>query len=240
MDKLLSCHCGTLLSYKVVGQHGAYTIVQCVRCQTLRTLQVQADPTTFYTQDEQYHAVQQITEGKPPYQERFEHDYSLACYHRLPKYLKQLRFLDVGCANGAFVAAMKDIGFDAHGLEINPQMAEFASAQSGCPIYTNWSQVTGKFDVITYHDVFEHVESPPDELARVFRALRPQGLLVLDVPDAGCTEAAFMDWKHWRPEQHLWHWTAQTLHACVARGGFIMEAVDRPIPGKLVLYARRN
>lgn len=237
--ELSQCLCGQL-GFKFVGCKDGFTIVQCQRCHTLRTLERLPDPTMIYKAGDAYHVEQQQKEGKPPYQERFQHDWTIGNL-RLAKIQNCRRLLDVGCSNGAFVnAAGENWGYNAEGLELNPEIAAFARQKTKRIIHESWSTVVGRFDVITYHDVFEHVPDPRDELARVFRHLRSEGLLVLDCPDAGCTEAAFMDWKHWRPEQHLWHWTEQTLTVLVQRAGFIVQEVDRPIPGKLVVYARKN
>jgi 2-polyprenyl-3-methyl-5-hydroxy-6-metoxy-1,4-benzoquinol methylase len=120
-------------------------------------------------------------------------------------------------------------------------MARAAAEASGRPVYTAWDEIAAprSFDFITYHDVFEHVVDPRAELATARANLRGGGLLVLDVPDNDDPEARHPDmrWKHWRPEQHLWHWSAGTLTRFLAREGWEVRAVDHPIPGKLVVYA---
>jgi SAM-dependent methyltransferase len=109
-------------------------------------------------------------------------------------------------------------------------------------IHQNWLDVRGRFDIITYHDVIEHVQDPTAELLRLHRYLRPEGLLVLDTPDADDREFAErgLDWHHLKPIEHLWYFTERSLGTLLSKTGYLIEQIDRPIPGKIVAYSRRQ
>lgn len=235
------CVCGTWAVH-VLGVKNGVAAGRCAKCSVIRTISRPSDYETIYTEGEEYHAGRcQEMYGYETYHERFGHDYRVAEELRIPKYLDQLRSLDVGCANGAFVDAMRMKGFAAEGLEVNPSMARWAADITECSIHTSWETIVPGFDIITYHDVFEHVVDPYKELAIIREYLRVEGLLIIDVPDA---DEVFGEHAraphHQKPEQHMWYWTEHTLRRELARFGFVVKHVDRPIVGKLVVYARKN
>lgn len=226
---------------KQISEKFGYVVVQCYYCGVIRTREREENYTTLYTEGDRYHVQEMNKIGREHYTQRFEHDYEIAWVNRIPLILEKFRTLDVGCANGAFVAAMKVQGFAAEGLELNPSMVEFAREQTDCPIFSSWDEIKGKYDIITYHDVFEHIIDPREELSRIRKHLRPDGLLILDCPDAD--EVFGPDARathHEKPDQHLFYYTEHTLRSLLASHAFITVEADRPITGKLVMYARKN
>jgi 2-polyprenyl-3-methyl-5-hydroxy-6-metoxy-1,4-benzoquinol methylase len=225
----------------VISEKDGYRVVKCSYCGTIRTEERNEDYETLYTEGTRYHIEEMDKIGRDHYLDRFDHDFDLAWNSRVPILFEHLRSLDVGCANGAFVVAMRASGIVAEGLELNPTMAAYARDTSHCPIHETWDTVQGEFDIVTYHDVFEHVVDPRDELYRVRAHLRSQGLLVLDCPDA---DEVFGENArtphHEKPDQHLFYYTEHTLRSLLASSQFIVVNVERPIVGKLVVYARKN
>ena len=229
------CLCGTV-AVDVLGSKDARPVGRCVRCGLIRTCSVPDDYMTLYRSGDRYHSERP---GHVPYRERFDHDRAIAAL-RWPRLLSHVRLLDVGCANGAFVRHAADQGLAAEGLEPNPGMAAWAHERCARPIHRSWDTVRGKFDIITYHDVIEHVPDPPRELRRLRRFLRSGGLLVIDTPDAD--DVRFrrlgLEWHHMKPQEHLWFFSEAHLRQLVEHAGFAVAHVDRPIEGKIVLYAR--
>jgi len=229
------CLCGAV-EVHVIGHKDSRPVGRCVRCDLVRTCRVPTDYMTLYTQGDRYHS------GRPghiPYRDRYDHDKTIAAL-RWPRLLSHVRLLDVGCANGAFVRHAAELGVAAEGLELNPGMAVWAEQRCGRPIHRSWKTVRGRFDVITYHDVIEHVPDPSRELRRVHRFLQASGLIVIDTPDAD--DERFnergLEWHHMKPQEHLWFFAERQLRWLVERTGFNVEDVDRPIQGKIVVYAR--
>jgi SAM-dependent methyltransferase len=224
-----------------VSEKEGYEVVRCGWCGIMRTTEREDNYETLYTEGTRYHVEEMDKIGRDHYGDRFDHDFDIAWDKRIPALLGQYRIIDVGCANGAFVSAMQQNGFQAEGIELNPTMAETARAVTGCPIHESWALVSGQFDIVTYHDVFEHVVNPRQELQLIRKYLRPNGLLVLDCPDAaeifGATARAS---HHEKPQQHLFYYTIDTLSALLISEGFYIGAVERPIVGKIVLYARKE
>lgn len=231
--------CGGVAA-QVLGQKHGYRVGKCLTCGLWRTLEHDVDYGVIY-QHTAYHDQHQVAEGHEPYKERYDHDWRVA-RSRYKKLAGLLRSLDVGCANGAFVAFMASKGWAAEGLEVNVGMANWAIKETGCPIHIGWNTVQGPFDLVTYHDVFEHLADPVDELARVRDVLRPHGQLILDVPNAEDPRFAELglEWHHCRPEQHIYFWDRRHLSGLLADAGFTVTTVDEPIKGKLVIYARNG
>jgi 2-polyprenyl-3-methyl-5-hydroxy-6-metoxy-1,4-benzoquinol methylase len=202
----------------------------------MRTLECPSTYETLYTEGDRYHVER---EGQTPYRERYDHDVGVAAV-RWPKLVRELRLLDVGCANGAFVKYAAQMGVQADGLEPNVNMARWARDRTRRSIFTTWEEVEGPYDVVTLHDVFEHAADPKHLLGKIRAVLRPGGLLILDVPDAEHEEfvRAPMLSHHMKPLEHLWFWDEANLGMLLASEKFIIKTVDRPIPGKLVVYAR--
>lgn len=235
------CLCGETFPVTPLGQKNGFTVAECEICGTLRRLEYDPEYTKLYTEGDYYHNALQLEVGHETYAERFDHDLGVA-RSRLHKLHGQSRLLDVGCANGAFLQGAKDAGYNVWGLELNPAMARAAAERVDCPVYTDWTDLRWfSFDVITYHDVIEHVEDPQAEIRRAAEHLYYGGLLVMDTPDFDDPrwQELGMEYHHVRPEQHLWYFTERTFVPLFKKAGLTVTHVDRPIPGKLVVYARR-
>jgi SAM-dependent methyltransferase len=125
--------------------------------------------------------------------EKFEHSYPLSYYadyarvihdvvgykNRLPATLKVLDFA-MGWGNWAMMA--KAFGCDVYGSELSPQRIAHAQ-RSGIKIIS-WDQIPlHEFDFINTDQVLEHVADPAGTLAHLKRALKPDGVIRVCVPD---------------------------------------------------------
>lgn len=98
--------------------------------------------------------------------------------------------IDVGCAEGFFGAAVKRAFPEAEvwGLEPSPEVAREAERRCdrmiSCPLEHAGAQLPSSyFDVVTMNDVLEHLPYPEPGLALVQRILKPDGRLVLSLPN---------------------------------------------------------
>lgn len=157
------------------------------------------------------------------------------------RHLDGAQVLDVGCSNGWFLSAADRRGARCFGIEPDPFFHERARrALPGDVKLVNgffpgdlpheWP----RFDLITFHDVFEHLEDPVGVLDACATRLTPRGLLVLSVPSAdgfvfrlgtvlrrlgfgGPLERAFQ--VHY-PFPHLLYLAPHSLEVLAARAGF--------------------
>lgn len=107
--------------------------------------------------------------------------------------------VDVGYGNGAFLATCRKLiphcyGYDVSGYPL-PEGVEFLEA---------WR--TTRVDVLTLFDVLEHFDDP--YILRDCQATH----LVISLP--WCHQVSdtwFENWKHRRPNEHLWHFNVAAM-----------------------------
>jgi 2-polyprenyl-3-methyl-5-hydroxy-6-metoxy-1,4-benzoquinol methylase len=137
------------------------------------------------------------------------------------------RILDVGCGMGLFVEVAALAGWDAWGVDLNqPAIAwaqQHVSENVRAGTVAEIAAPDGWFDCITMFDVIEHLADPRAELADVWRALRPGGLLVVVTPDAGAVMSRALG-SHWlemkRAPEHLQFFTVRGLSRMLSTCGF--------------------
>jgi 2-polyprenyl-3-methyl-5-hydroxy-6-metoxy-1,4-benzoquinol methylase len=99
-----------------------------------------------------------------------------------------LSILDVGCATGLFMRVAQAEGYTVTGIEPNKQL--FATTQKhGLHVIHDYFppklSLGEKFDVIIFNDVFEHIPDTHQILASCYENLKDDGLLILNLPNAG-------------------------------------------------------
>jgi len=100
--------------------------------------------------------------------------------------LRSGKVLDVGCGAGDRLEVFRRKGFDTYGVEIS-------SAAGHAKEHLKLNVVEGDlfkaqypgdfFDVITMHNVLEHVHSPRKLLQEISRVLKAKGCLIVQVPN---------------------------------------------------------
>jgi dolichol-phosphate mannosyltransferase len=135
------------------------------------------------------------------------------------------RLLDVGAATGAFCSTALARGWEAAGLEISDYAAAAGRAK-GMDIRTGTLDTAdfppGSFDVITLWDVFEHIRDPHMALERMAALLKPDGVLAMNLPNAGSRYARLMG-RHWAliiPPEHLHLFNPDNLARLLAEHNF--------------------
>lgn len=98
-----------------------------------------------------------------------------------------LDLLDVGCGSGTLLGLLKQRGFHAMGVDFSEEAAKVAQAVNGVRVIVGSLEQAAfpkeSFDVVTLFHVMEHVTNPREVLAEVLRILRPDGIVVLQVPN---------------------------------------------------------
>lgn len=135
------------------------------------------------------------------------------------------RLLDVGCGNGAWLALMRSGGWDAYGVEPDPESATQAAAL-GLPIAPDLFTAPfpdQHFDAITMNHVVEHMHDPRAALARCLKLLKPGGRLWISTPnlDAWGRKCFGRAWRGLEPPRHLVLFTAAGLRRLLAETGLV-------------------
>jgi len=121
---------------------------------------------------------------------------------------------DVGYGNGAFLKACHTAIPERYGFDVTDY-----PIPSGVQFASNWLDL--EVDVLTFFDVLEHFKDP-----YVLRHCRAKSV-VISLPWCHYESDAWFDqWKHRRPNEHLWHFDVAGMtnfaHAC----GFVVTQVS--------------
>ena len=155
------------------------------------------------------------------------------------------RLMDVGAGLGVFPAAMKDAGWDVTAIEPDPRTVEHLTRVVGvrglaADLLTLTPQAVGRFELITFNKVLEHVEDPAALAIHAATLLAPGGWLYIELPDG---EAASRDPDgKGREEFFIEHhhvFSPASLAMLATRAGLSVARLDtlREPSGKYTLYA---
>jgi 2-polyprenyl-3-methyl-5-hydroxy-6-metoxy-1,4-benzoquinol methylase len=134
------------------------------------------------------------------------------------------KILDIGCGPGYFLSLARSEGWDPFGIDINNSMAEF------CKEHLSLNVIQGAmdrlhypenyFDAVTLFHVLEHVPDIDQAVSNIEKILKPDGLLVIDVPNAMDIRRILFgkDWVQFG-ENHLWYFSAHTLGLLLRKHG---------------------
>jgi SAM-dependent methyltransferase len=132
------------------------------------------------------------------------------------KHVNSGRLLDVGCATGDFLAAARDRGYAAEGLELSKWSATLAR-ERGFTVHQETlaayaQRAAAQYDVITLIGVIEHFPDPRAEMANLAKLLNPGGVLVIWTGDMSSILPRILGkyWWYWQG-QHIQYFTHRSL-----------------------------
>ncbi|HVH40782.1 MAG TPA: class I SAM-dependent methyltransferase [Labilithrix sp.] len=216
--------CGTT-RWEELFDSRSFTIGRCAGCGLVRTLGAGAGDAVTYPAFDQRDtpvvramrlAVGQLLRERARLVESVTRDQ--------PRGGGRRRLLDVGCGSGAFPRLMSSRGFDAVGVEpysLGRPVEEPGLRLIRAPLEKVRSDL-GAFDVITMWHVLEHVSSPRPTLESLRDHLRPDGVVVISVPNFESWQSRFFKggWFHLDPPRHVTHFDRRTLKALFDESGF--------------------
>jgi len=171
--------------------------LECSKCGTLvsceglgvEDTQVKNDDVDFYGK-EYWLSHQTEHYGFPDIYQRARQDLVERCIywlHTLLDYkLPPATVLELGCSHGGSVALLHWAGFRASGLEMSPWVVEFAHKTFNIPMLLGRvedQQIEAEsLDAIVLYDVLEHLPEPLDTLGYCASLLKPDGILIVQIP----------------------------------------------------------
>lgn len=137
------------------------------------------------------------------------------------------KILDIGTGRGYFLNHMQQHGYDCIGIEQDPDVRQLASQDFGLNIFSpeKLYQLEGQqFDVITLWHVLEHVHDLRGYLEKIKQLLKPEGLLVIALPNPVCKDESIYreQWAGWDAPIHLWHFTPDNIKNLLSQYQFKM------------------
>jgi SAM-dependent methyltransferase len=134
--------------------------------------------------------------------------------------------LDVGCGGGLFLRMLAERGRRVVGLDFSLQAATAAWRINGVPALcgslTQAPLPPGSCAAVTMFHVLEHLYDPAAYLQAAHRLLRPDGRLVIQVPNAGCWQMTLLG-EHWAGidiPRHLFNFRLRDLELLLDSCGF--------------------
>jgi len=146
--------------------------------------------------------------------------------------------LEVGCADGLFLSKARERGWQVKGVEIADYAARYAREQRRLDVRTGTLEQAEfrqePFGCVYMGDVLEHLPSPKETLAEIWRVLSHRGILVLAVPIFYNTLYAQISHLYllvrqqitgqthmmMGPPRHLYEFTPRTLRRLLVLSGF--------------------
>lgn len=122
--------------------------------------------------------------------------------------------LDFGCGCGGFLKLAKNLTKHAYGIELEKRLKPYFEKEN-LNVFNDVSKISKKVDYLFMFHVLEHIENPIPLLETFKSILKPDGKLVIEVPnsdDALLTlykNKAFSEFTYWSP--HLYLYNEKTL-----------------------------
>ena len=218
------------------GLPGEFTVVRCRTCGLMRT---NPRPTPeamgFYYPDDYGPYMGTQVANAPARQKRFAalrgavrrlFEFNTS---RLPP-MPTGRMLEIGCASGAFLHQMAQNGWQVEGIEFS-ESAGAAAARLGYSVYVGTVEdapaPAQPFDLVVGWMVLEHLHQPMMALEKLRSWTRPNGWLVLSIPNAGSWDrVVFKDkWYALHLPNHLYHYTKKTIRSVLGATGWRLERI---------------
>jgi 2-polyprenyl-3-methyl-5-hydroxy-6-metoxy-1,4-benzoquinol methylase len=176
------------------------------------------------------------------------------------KYIKPGKLLDIGCGNGHLMEAGIKRGWEVQGYDVAEQSVEAVAKRLNVPVYHGdfFQCDPGKdLDVISMHQVLEHLRDPNSYLEKVHALLKKDGYLFIAVPNIksfsnhlkhvqeklGIRKKGIG--KYYDTSHHLTYFVPKTLKSLLKKHGF--EVVYqrnchkvRPGQSKFKRFIKRN
>jgi SAM-dependent methyltransferase len=125
-------------------------------------------------------------------------------------YEDEVKVLDVGASEGFLSYLMP---YNYTGVDINP-LADFVKKGTIYELFTH--SYMGRFDVVIYNHVLEHIENPSVEIDDVSLLMKTGSLLFIAVPDASAPWA-------WEYEGHVSLFNKEILGRMLERCDFTIN-----------------
>ncbi len=149
---------------------------------------------------------------------------------RYARIIPRGKILDIGCGAGKFLILMKSFNMECHGVEPGKFNEEYAKANDliikNCT-FMEADYPEHYFDVITLNHVFEHSNQPTETLKKINRLLKPNGKLVIAVPQIQCLAYKIFR-QHWVQldiPRHLFSFQESTIRKYAEKTGFKIEQI---------------
>ncbi len=207
---------------------------ECPTCGCLSLLDVPSDLSKYYPQD--YYSLLQSNKSTMRtlrnriylsalsflvnWRERLDLDVI-----RRVKLRKDQKFLDVGCGAGLLLEDLRELGYDAEGVD--PFVASDIKDRFGIRVFKkSLDEVTGTYDVVFFRHSLEHMPRQLDVLCSARKRVRPGGTCVISIPVVGWAWREYgPNWSQLDAPRHLFIHSIDSFTRVAEKAGFHIERV---------------
>ncbi|RYD72784.1 MAG: class I SAM-dependent methyltransferase, partial [Sphingobacteriales bacterium] len=158
------------------------------------------------------------TDGKRSLFEKLYHTVKQKALRDKIKLVQQFQpkkgaLLDIGCGTGDFLVVAKNAGWDITGIEPSTKAKAIAANKSVVFAENLEAIPSHSKDVITMWHVLEHVPDVQKQIAELKRILKPDGVLIVAVPNYKSYDAQYYKqfWAAYDVPRHLWHFSKTSI-----------------------------
>jgi SAM-dependent methyltransferase len=140
------------------------------------------------------------------------------------RYKKGGRILDIGASTGTMLNIFKGHNWETWGVE--PSESALRAKEKKHKIIKKYFEDAklpqNYFDAVIMNHTLEHMKKPEKVLEKVYRILKPGGVLLVDVPNAGGLASKILKdkWPYKLPNEHVSQFTRNSLKEIFEKAGF--------------------
>jgi SAM-dependent methyltransferase len=138
------------------------------------------------------------------------------------------KLLEIGAMTGHFQLRARERGWVSLGLEPDPWAAEYGRSNFGVDVRESTiveaELPSDSFDAVVMLHVLEHLTEPQETLREIKRVLKPDGVLVIEIPIVDAAVARLLGRRHRHYVfDHTLFMTRRTCADLLTRVGFAIE-----------------
>lgn len=136
--------------------------------------------------------------------------------------------LDIGAGTGEFLLAAQRASWKVTGIEPNP-LAQSKALNKALTLHKSFDDIPNlTFDVITLWHVLEHLPNLTTQLQTISRLLKPNGVLVVAVPNYKSYDARKYQefWAAYDVPRHFWHFSKTSIKKLFLPLGFTLHQIQ--------------
>jgi len=224
-----------------------YDLYECAQCRAQFWEPLRNPGSEWYESDPRYAGAN----ADPPRDLNWHHRKTVSFLRRqagLPRAqergMQAAKALDVGCGTGHFLSWARACGWDVYGIDFDANAVRASTEVFGLPhiekktlsdTITMHPEYAGSFDLVTFFDLFEHIDNHNEFAEQVKLLLRDGGYIAMSMPyrDGG-RSLQLGD----LPPRHLTRWNRESLEIFWRKHGFRVIYMKREPVTYLRLVAK--
>ncbi|NUN97065.1 MAG: methyltransferase domain-containing protein [Candidatus Omnitrophica bacterium] len=135
---------------------------------------------------------------------------------------------EIGCAEGHVLKFLSDLGLRVRGIETGQKLVDYCRDHFNLDVHKStvreWMPRPEQYDYVFAYHVLEHLEKPSELLGKAWQALKPGGVILVEVPIPDLPSLSISeqldDLHGYGNLGHLHYFTAETMPPYFSKHGF--------------------